>query len=111
MKQWVDQRDGRKPMLLCGDFNVVLDGDCEPGALNRSPEEWETLNSLRASGIADLYRDYHGAGRPGFSSGIPITTPADTRLHYVLGTANVVPRTKSARVDLECRSPKRPLLP
>ena len=105
LKQWADQRDARKPMFLCGDFNVTLDGEGEPETLNRSPEEREALNSLLASGFADLYRDFHGEGEPGFNSGIPITPPADTRLHLVLGPASVVPHIKSAWVDLEYRGP------
>lgn len=92
-------------MFLCGDFNVTLDGESEPETLNRSPEEREAMNSLRASGFADLYRDFHGEGEPGFNSGIPITRPADTRLHLVLGPPSVVPHIKSAWVDLEYRGP------
>ena len=46
-----------------------------------------------------------GKGEPGFNSGIPITSPADTRLHLVLGPASVVPHIKSAWVDLEYRGP------
>ena len=105
LKQWADQRDARKPMFLCGDFNVTLDGKSEPETLNRSPEEREAMNSLRASGFADLYRDFHGQGQPGFNSGIPITRPADTRLHLVLGPPSVVPHINSAWVDLEYRGP------
>ena len=105
LKQWADQGDARKPMFLCGDFNVTLDGESEPETLNRSPEEREAMNSLHASGFADLYRDFHGEGQPGFNSGIPITRPANTRLHLVLGPPSVVPHIKSARVDLEYRGP------
>ncbi|MDE0273724.1 MAG: endonuclease/exonuclease/phosphatase family protein [Gammaproteobacteria bacterium] len=105
LKQWTDQQDARKPMFLCGDFNVTLDGESEPETLNRSPEEREAMNSLLASGFADLYRDFHGEGEPGFNSGIPITRPADTRLHLVLGPPSVVPHIKSAWVDLEYRGP------
>ncbi|MDD9961924.1 MAG: endonuclease/exonuclease/phosphatase family protein [Gammaproteobacteria bacterium] len=105
LKQWADQWDARKPILLCGDFNVTLDGGSEPDTLNRSPEEREAMNSLLASGFADLYRDFHGEGEPGFNSGIPITRPADTRLHLVLGPPSVVPHIKSAWVDLEYRGP------
>ena len=65
LNQWADQQNARKPMFLCGDFNVTLDGESEPETLNRSPEEREALNSLLASGFADLYRDFHGEGRTG----------------------------------------------
>ena len=105
LNQWVNQRDARKPMFLCGDFNVALDGDSAPETLNRSPEEREALTSLCDSGFADLYRDFHGEGEPGFNSGIPITRPPDTRLHLVLGPPSVVPHIKSAWVDLEYRGP------
>ncbi|MDE0453252.1 MAG: endonuclease/exonuclease/phosphatase family protein [Gammaproteobacteria bacterium] len=94
-----------KPMFLCGDFNVVLDGESKPDTLNRSPDEREALLSLRTSGFVDLYRDFHGEGRQGFNSGTPITSPPDTRLHLVLGPASVVPDIKSAWVDLEYRGP------
>ena len=105
LKQWANQRDARKPMFLCGDFNVALDGDSAPATLNRSPEEREAMNALHASGFADLYRDFHGEGELGFNSGIPITRPPDTRLHLVLGPPSVVPHIKSAWVDLEYRGP------
>ena len=105
LKQWVEKRDERRPMFLCGDFNVTLDGESELDTLNRSPEEREAMNALRAFGFADLYRDFHGEGESGFNSGIPITRPADTRLHLVLGPASVVPHIKSAWVDLEYRGP------
>ncbi len=94
-----------KPMFLCGDFNIVLDGESEPDTLNRSPEERDALTSLCARGFVDLYRDFHHESRPGFNSGTPITSPPDTRLHLVLGTPSVVPHIKSARVDLEYRGP------
>ena len=95
----------RKPMFLCGDFNVVLDGESQPDTLNRSPEEREALASLCASGFADLYRDFRRDGRPGFNSGTPITRPPDTRLHLVLGPSSLVGRINLAQVDLEYRSP------
>ena len=106
LKHCVAEQPGtRKPMFLCGDFNVVLDGETEPDTLNRSAEEREALISLCAAGFIDLYRDFHRESRPGFNSGTPITRPPDTRLHLVLGTAGVVPHIKSARVDLEYRGP------
>lgn len=94
-----------KPMFLCGDFNVVLDGESEPDTLNRSPEERDALTSLCAGGFVDLYRVHHPGGRPGFNSGTPIASPPATRLHLVLGPTSVVPHIKSARVDLEYRGP------
>ena len=93
------------PTFLCGDFNVVLDGESEPATLNRSPEERAALTTLCASGFVDLYRDFHRDGRAGVNSGTPITSPPDTRLHLIFGIASVAPHIKSARVDLEYRGP------
>ena len=95
----------QKPMYLCGDFNVVLDGETKPDTLNRSPEEREALISLCSRGFADLYRGFHGESRPGFNSGTPITRPPATRLHLVLGPLSKVPHVRSARVDLDYRGP------
>ena len=76
LRKCVADQPGRpKPTFLCGDFNVVLDGESKPDTLNRSPEEREALTSLCASGFIDLYRDFHRDGRPGFNSGTPITSP------------------------------------
>ena len=94
-----------KLMFLCGDFNVVLDGESQPDTLNRSPEEREALTSLCASGFADLYRDFHRDGRQGFNSGTPATRSPDTRLHLVLGPSSLVPRIELAKVDLDYRAP------
>ena len=106
LKQCMAEQPGtRKPMFLCGDFNVVLDGESEPDTLNRSPVVREALDSLRALGFADFYRDFHPDGRPGFNSGTPITRPPDTRLHLVLGPSSFVPHIRSARVDIEYRGP------
>ena len=93
------------PTFLCGDFNVVLDGESEPNTLNRSPEERKALISMCASGFVDLYRNFHGDGKAGFNSGTPISRPPDTRLHLMLGTASVARRVKSIDVDLEYRAP------
>ena len=106
LEQCVAEQPGiSKPMFLCGDFNVVLDGGSEPGTLNRSPEEREALSSLCARGFVDLYRDFHRESQAGCNSGIPITSPPNTRLHLILGTRSVVPHVRSARVDLEYRGP------
>lgn len=106
LRECVDnQRDAPKPIFLCGDFNVVLDGESETCTLNRSPEERGALTSLCASEFADFYRSFHRDGQPGFNSGTPITSPPDTRLHLILGTTSVAPYVKSARVDLDYRGP------
>ena len=108
--KWVAaQHPGPKPSFLCGDFNVVPEGECRADTLNRSPQERGALISLCASGFVDLYGDFHRDGRPGFNSGIPITNPPDTRLHLILGTASVAPRIRSAVVDLEYRGPIKDL--
>ena len=95
--------------FLCGDFNVILDAESKPGTLNRSPEERAAMASLSDSGFVDLYRHIHTDGRPGFNSGTPNTNPPDSRLHLILGTANVVSRVSSAWVDLEYRRPIKDL--
>ena len=100
-----DRREAPKPTFLCGDFNIVLDGESAPGTLNRSPEERGALASLCDSGFADLYRDFHRDGRQGFNSGTPITSPPNTRLHLILGTTSIATHVISACVDLEYRGP------
>lgn len=100
-----DQHDTSKPAFLCGDFNVVMDGESEPDGLNRSPEVRGALTALCALGFVDLYRDLHRDGRPGFNSGTPIYKQPNARLHLILGTTNVAPHVKSACVDLEYRRP------
>ena len=98
-----------KPTFLCGDFNVILDGQSKPDTLNRSPQVREALIALCASGFLDLYTDFHRDGRPGFNSGTPITGPPDARLHLILGSASVARHVNSARVDLEYRGPLKEL--
>lgn len=99
------QTNGSKPTFLCGDFNVIVDGESEPNTLNRSLEERAALESLYGSGFADLYREFHGDGRPGFNSGTPVTSQPNARLHLILGITSVVPYIKSAYVDLKYRGP------
>lgn len=95
----------RKPMFLCGDFNVALDGESKPDTLNHSREEQEALRSLIASGFADLYRDFHHDGRKGLNYAFDRNDPPKARLHLVLGPSSLVPRIKSAEVDCEYRKP------
>ena len=100
-----DQQDAARLTFLCGDFNVSPDGASVRDCLNRSPEEREALGSFYALGFADLYRDFHSDGRPGFNSGTPITNEPDSRLHLILGSRNVASQVTSACVDLEYRAP------
>ena len=104
------QPGASKPTFLCGDFNVILDGECKTDTLNRSPDERAAMISLCDSGFVDLYRKFHWDGKPGFNSGTPITSLPDTRIHLILGTESILTHVKSARVDLEYRRPIADLL-
>ena len=109
-KHVADQCDGSKPTFLCGDFNVVLDGEAQPKTLYRSNEERDALRSLCGERLVDLYRDFHSDGEPGFNSGTPIrsrgvATKPNTRLHLILGSKSVAAHVTSACVDLKYRGP------
>ncbi len=109
-KHVADQYDGSKPTFLCGDFNVVLDGEPKPDTLYRSREERDALQALCDGGFVDLYRDFHSEDEAGFNSGTPIhykgaPTDPNTRLHLILGSKSVAPHVTSACVDLKYRGP------
>ena len=103
-KHVADQHDRPKSTLLCGDFNVVLDGRAKPKTLNRTEDERKALKSC---GLVDLYRRAHRdpGDKPGFNSGTPNTKSPDTRLHLILGTENVAAGLLSACVDVDYRKP------
>lgn len=91
-----NQPGTQKRSFLCGDFNVVLDGESEPNTLNRSPMEREALTSRCASGFVDLYRDFRRGGRSGCNSGTPNTSPPDTRFHLILRAMSFAPHVNSS---------------
>lgn len=98
-----ERHDRSAECVLCGDFNVVLDGPPKSGTPCCTEEERHQLTSLLGSGFVDLFRRLHPDGQVGFNYGFNIYRSVTSRLHLILGTERVAERLRCAWVDLEYR--------
>ena len=89
--------------ILAGDFNVVSDGETQPGKLNYTKEEREALDRILGLGYRDLYRLRHPSSRSGNNYDFNRHKPVSGRLHRILGSDDVADRLGEAWVDLEYR--------
>ena len=99
-KEDYSQRDS----LLCGDFNVKLDGP--PWGAGFSKHEKEALQGLLDLGFCDLFRTEHRdvEKEPGYTRGYDEECSNGTsRLHLILASKNMARRLLSARVDIESK--------
>lgn len=88
--------------MLCGDFNVKMDGPPWKGYYSQS--EKDVLEEL---GFVDAYRRAHPAAsnRPGWTRGYSEKDPmrGDSRLHLMLTSKGLAQSLRSAYVDVESR--------
>ncbi len=102
------------PVILCGDFNVKIDGLPERETAKFSEDERRELIAWRKSGLVDLYREAHTLhDDPGYTFGFSSTCPEGTsRLHLAIASQSLARHLVRAYVDTraEIRKEARPLV-
>jgi exodeoxyribonuclease-3 len=114
-----EARDKDRPVVLCGDFNIVpaaidtWNEDAFRGGIFHTDDERARLRTLIDAGFIDLYRRQHPE-EPGFSwwdyRGGAFPRRQGLRIDLVLGTAGVAERMRDATVDRRWRKKQAGLI-
>ena len=93
--------------VLCGDFNVKLEGSLRTGYY--SERERDALKELLSHGSCDLFRRarHDDRGDPGYTFGFHIRPIGTSRLHLALGSKSLARRLRGVRVDVDSRPQKQ----
>ena len=94
-----DQQDS----VLCGDFNVKLDGPPWKGKYYSVCEREALVKLMQACGYCDLYRKVYPCAEqdPGFTYG------GSSRLHLMLGSESLARRLVDVRLDCGASAPRK----